>query len=99
MGLVDTDSLMKRLLLIGIVSILLNSCGAAARTTLGGTNSDLIKTVSIEQGCPKENIKILESVRKMGSATYSLDVCGKKMIYKMSGNVFMEASKFDNLFK
>lgn len=90
---------MKKLLLIGIVSIVLNSCGAAARTTLGGTNSDLIKTVSIEQGCPKENIKILESVRKMGSATYSLDVCGKKMIYKMSGNVFMEASKFDNLFK
>lgn len=88
---------MKNLVLIGSLSMVLMNCGAITRTALGGTNDDLIKTVSIEQGCPKNKIKILESQRTMGSATYSLDVCGKKMIYKMSGNVFMEASKFDDM--
>ena len=45
----------------------------------------------------KEEIKILDKVKTTGNATYSLDVCGKRMVYKQIGSVLMEASKADNM--
>lgn len=65
----------------------------------GTTESKLIKTVSVEQGCPVENVKVIDKVKTLGNATYSLDVCGKRVVYKQIGSVFMEGSKADNLIK
>lgn len=86
---------MKNLVLIGSLSMVLMNCGAVSRTIFGITEEKLIQTVSVEQGCPKENIKITDNVKTFGNATYSLDVCGKRMVYKQIGSVFMEASKAD----
>ncbi len=88
---------MKKSILIGSLSIVLLNCGAVNRTAFGMTESKLIQTVSVEQGCPKEEIKILDKVKSTGNATYSLDVCGKRMVYKQIGSVLMEASKADNM--
>ena len=38
---------MKNLVLIGSLSIVLMNCGVITRTTLKGTNDDLIKTITI----------------------------------------------------
>lgn len=75
------------------------SCGSVNRTMSGTTESKLIKTVSVEQGCPVENVKVIDKVKTLGNATYSLDVCGKRVVYKQIGSVFMEGSKADNLIK
>ena len=88
---------MKKSFLIGSLSIVLLNCGAVNRTAFGTTENKLIQTVSVEQGCPKENIKILDKVKTLGNATYSLDVCGKRIVYKQIGSVLMEASKADNI--
>ncbi|MCQ4142005.1 hypothetical protein [Chryseobacterium sp. EO14] len=80
---------MKNLLLIGSLSIVLLSCEATAKATHGATESKLIKIVSVEQGCPVENIKIIDK----GRGSYALDVCGKRMVWKQAGTTFMEASK------
>jgi len=88
---------MKKSFLIGSLSIVLLNCGAVNRTAFGMTETKLIQTVSVEQGCPKEDIKILDKVKSTGNATYSLNVCGKRMVYKQVGSVFMESSKADNL--
>lgn len=82
---------MKNLLFLISLSTLV-SCGAYVRTISGTTESKLIKTVSLEQGCPAENIKVIDKVIGSASGTYSMDVCGKKMVYKLVGNTFMEAS-------
>ncbi len=89
---------MKKLIAFTLLSILL-SCGTLNRTVTGSKEIDLIKTVSIEQNCKKENIKIIEKVKKAYSATYALDVCGKRMVYKQVGTVFMESSKADRMVK
>ena len=73
------------------------NCGSVNRTVFGTTEATLVKTVAIEQNCPSENVKIIEKVKGLHGATYSLDVCGKRMVYKQVGSVFMEASKADNL--
>lgn len=90
---------MKNLVLIGSVSILMCSCGSLNRAMTGTTESKLLKTVSVEQGCPKENIKIVDKIKTMGNATYSLDACGKRVVYKQIGTVFMEGSKADETVK
>jgi hypothetical protein len=97
LGLGSENYLMKKILLISSVSIVLLSCGAVNRTAFGMTESKLIQTVSVEQGCPKEEIKILDKVKSTGNATYSLDVCGKRIVYKQIGSVLMEASKANNI--
>lgn len=56
---------MKRILQISTLSLVLLSCGAINRNLFGATESDLIKTVAIDQGCPAENIKILESQKEL----------------------------------
>ncbi|MCQ9635151.1 hypothetical protein MP477_09325 [Chryseobacterium sp. WG23] len=90
---------MKNLLLIGSLSIVLLSCGAITRGTTGATESKLIKIVSVEQGCPVENIKIIDKVKGMGSGSYALEVCGKRMVYKQAGTTFMESSKMQNIMQ
>ncbi len=82
-----------------VALFLLTSCGAYTRTMLGVTEKDLIETVSVEQGCPREKIKILSKIKKIGNATYSLDVCGKRVVYKQVGSVFMTAEKADKMIK
>lgn len=88
---------MKKSFLAGFVSLILVSCGSVNRTMFGITESTLVKTVAIEQNCPSESIKILEKVKGLHGATYSLDVCGKRLVYKQVGSVFMEASKADEI--
>ena len=81
------------------MSLFLFSCGAVNRTMFGTTEKTLIKTVSIEQNCPKENVKILDRNKGLHGATYALDVCGKRMVYKQVGSVFMEQSELDKTIK
>ena len=88
---------MKKSFLAWFVSLILVSCGSVNRTMFGITESTLVKTVAIEQNCPSESIKILEKVKGLHGATYSLDVCGKRLVYKQVGSVFMEASKADEI--
>lgn len=51
---------MKKTLLLlgGVTSILLSSCGVTPIGQMGYSNEEVIKTVSIEQNCPKDSIKI-----------------------------------------
>lgn len=85
--------------MIGSVSILICSCGSLNRTMTGTTESKLLKTVAVEQGCSVENVKVLDKIKTMGNATYSLDACGKRVVYKQIGTVFMEGSKADETVK
>lgn len=83
-----------------VLSFTLLSCGGVlTRKIFGTTEKNLIETVSIEQNCPAENIKIMQSNKGLHGATYALDVCGKRVVYKQVGSVFMEASKADKMFK
>ncbi len=75
------------------------SCGSVNRTMFGTTEKTLLKTVSVEQGCEQENIEIVDSVKGLHGATYSLDVCGKRMVYKQVGSVFMEKEEAEKTVK
>ncbi|MBZ9729998.1 hypothetical protein LB467_09900 [Salegentibacter sp. JZCK2] len=86
---------MRKLIISAFVGLFFISCGSVKRTMFGTTEKTLIKTVSVEQGCEKENIEIIDSVKGLHGATYSLDVCGDRMVYKEVGSVFMEASVAD----
>ena len=88
---------MKKSFLAGFVSLILISCGSVNRTMFGVTESTLVKTVAIEQNCPSENVKILDKVKGLHGAAYSIDACGKKLVYKQVGTVFMEAPKADEI--
>lgn len=88
---------MKKAILIILTSLFLFSCGAVNRTVFGTTEKTLIKTVSIEQNCPKENIKVVDKNKGLHGATYALDVCGKRIVYKQVGSVFMESTKADKM--
>lgn len=88
----------KIILLFGIV--ILTSCGGAyMRTMFGTTEKTLIKTVAIEQNCDSKNIKIIEKVKGLHGATYALDACGKRVVYKQVGSVFMEKSEADKMLE
>ena len=65
----------------------------------GTTESKLLKTVAVEQGCLVENVRVIDKIKTMGNATYSLDACGKRVVYKQIGTVFMESSKADETVK
>ncbi|MGY5848116.1 hypothetical protein ACW6QP_11955 [Salegentibacter sp. HM20] len=86
---------MKKILFSALATLLLISCGSVNRTMFGTTEKTLIKTVAIEQDCDKENIEIIDSVKGLHGATYSLNVCDERMVYKQIGSVFMEESKAD----
>ncbi|MCG8808913.1 hypothetical protein G1K57_12290 [Tenacibaculum finnmarkense] len=86
-----------RKITILLFAIALTSCGAAMRTMSGATINTLKKQVSIEQGCAIEKIELLEKQQAAGNATYALNVCEKRMVYKQIGSVFMEAAKADKM--
>jgi hypothetical protein len=67
------------------------------RTASGATINNLKEQVSIEQGCDIDKIELLEKQQAAGNATYALDVCGKRMVYKQVGSVFMESGKADKM--
>ncbi|MCR9228553.1 MAG: hypothetical protein NXH90_14140 [Flavobacteriaceae bacterium] len=90
---------MKKTLSSLFMFFILVSCGSVNRTMFGTTEKNLLKTVSIEQGCDTENIEILEKLKGLHGATYALNVCGNRMVYKQVGSVFMEASKADETVK
>lgn len=90
---------MKKTIIIPIILNTILSCGSVNRTMFGTTEKNLLKTVSIEQGCETENIVILEKLKGLHGATYALNVCGSRMVYKQVGSVFMEASKADQTIK
>lgn len=90
---------MKKLIIIVCASTLLISCGAINRTISGNTIDDLKKQVSVETGCAVEKIVLIDKIQNLGNATYSLDVCGKRMVYKQIGSVFMKAEEVDKLLK
>lgn len=90
---------MKHLFLAVTTAFVITSCGAISRGTTGATESKLIKTVSVEQGCPVENIKVIDKVKGLGSATYSIEACGKRYVYKQAGTTFMESSKMQNIMQ
>lgn len=82
-----------------LFAIALTSCGGAFRSMSGTTIGSLKKQVSIEQGCDVDKIEVLDQQRSAGNATYALDVCGTRMVYKQIGSVFMESSKADKMIK
>lgn len=90
---------MKKLLLIATTSVCVVSCGSLNRSMTGTTESKLLKTVAVEQGCLVENVRVIDKIKTMGNATYSLDACGKRVVYKQIGTVFMESSKADETVK
>jgi len=77
--------------------VVLTSCGSIMRTASGATINNLKEQVSIEQGCDIDKIELLEKQQAAGNATYALDVCGKRMVYKQVGSVFMESGKADKM--
>lgn len=89
---------MKRFTVL-VFAIALASCGGAMRNMSGATVGNLKKQVSIEQGCAVDKIEVLDQQRSAGNATYALDVCGTRMVYKQIGSVFMESGKADKMIK
>lgn len=87
----------KIIVVLGLMSLI--SCGSATRTMMGTTEKTLINTVSIEQNCPVENIEVLQKEKGSHGATYALNVCGNRVVYKQIGSVFMESSKAANYIK
>ncbi|RXG33003.1 hypothetical protein SAMN02745246_00156 [Leeuwenhoekiella marinoflava DSM 3653] len=84
-------------MLLSSFLLLLSSCGSVSRTLTGNTEKTMIKTVSVEQGCEVKNIKLLDKVKTWQGATYSLDVCGTRMVYKQVGSVFMESGAAEKM--
>lgn len=83
---------MKRLIIL-IVAITLTSCGASMKSTNESTTESLKQRVSYEQGCNTDKIEILSKQQVSGNTNYTLDVCGKRMVYIQSGSDFIESSK------
>ena len=83
--------------LVFVSVLLLFSCGSISRQVFGNTEKDLIKQVSIETGCSSDKITVTEKMQNFGNATYALNVCGKRMVYKQVGSVFMKAEEADKL--
>lgn len=82
-------------LVVCSILFLLTSCASL----LGAGDKSLIRTVSIEHNCPKEEIKIVEKNRRGGGAYYALDACGKRLTYKRIGSAFIESTKADSMIK
>lgn len=88
---------MKKLFLGTFAIAILTSCGAAVRTMFGATEHRLIKTVAIEHNCSEDSVKIINKTKRVGNATYSLDACGKRVVYKQVGSVFTESKQMDSM--
>lgn len=90
---------MKKSLLIILGLIIISSCKSVVNATQGSTEKTLIKTVSIDQNCPVDSIRVTDKVKNMAHATYALEVCGKRMVYQQLGTAFMEKSKAQETIK
>ena len=88
-----------RKILLTLCGISLISCGGTNRAVMGAGENAVVKTVAVEKGCPKEEIKITERIKRLGNATYRVDACGKQYVYKQVGSVIMEAEQADSMFK
>lgn len=83
-------------------SILFTSCGTYMRAISGSTEKDMLKKVSLETGCSIADIKVIDKSKKAtstGNDVYVLDVCGKRMVYKHIGSVFMRDKEADKLME
>ncbi|WP_395092842.1 hypothetical protein ACF3NR_02205 [Vaginella massiliensis] len=89
---------MKKILFV-FCGMSIISCGGLNRTVMGASEPAVIKTVAIEKGCPKEQVKIVERIKRMGNATYRVEACGKQYVYKQVGSVIMEAEQANNILK
>lgn len=76
---------MKKLLLLSLL-LLLCSCN---RLIFGTSIKNLKKQVTSETHCPAQNIKVIQKVRNNGNVEITMDVCGKKMIYKKVDHKFI----------
>lgn len=76
---------MKKLLILSLL-ILLSSCN---RLIFGTSIKNLKKQVTIETGCPAQNIKVIQKIRNKGNIKITLSVCGKKMVYKKVDHKFI----------
>ena len=83
---------MKKIIFISLLSVTLFSCGSVTRTVSGSTES-------IEQNCPVGELKVVEKVKGVGQATYAIEGCGKRFVYKQMGSIFMESSKADSMLQ
>ena len=90
---------MKKIIFISLLAVTLFSCGSVTRTVSGSTESKLLKTVSIEQNCPVGELKVVERVKGVGQATYAIEGCGKRFVYKQMGSIVMESSKADSMLQ
>ena len=80
---------MRKLFKVSIVLlglILIVGCRSMGKSGKGS----LVKVVAIEQNCPVEKVKILESFNRAGGGYFKLDACGKIVNYRKIGSVFME---------
>lgn len=84
-------------ILLGL--ILISSCASVVNSTQGATEKTLIKTVSIDQNCPVDSIRVTDKVKNMAHATYALEVCGKRVVYQQLGTAFMEKSQAQETIK
>ena len=57
---------------------------------MGATDSNLIKSVSFLTGCDKENVKILDKLKKSSTFLYKVDVCGETKFYQQMGATAVE---------
>lgn len=84
---------MKKILFVMSVGIFITSCKSFVNATQGATETKLIKTVSIDQNCSVDSIKIIDKVKNMAHATYAIEACGKRLVYQQLGTAFMEKSQ------
>lgn len=76
--------------IIWVFVIVLNGCASM----IGGVGeSDVIKQVSFDKDCPKEQVKILKKITDMGSGSYKVQACGKTYDYRHAGTVVFEKGK------
>lgn len=88
----------KSILLLSFFSVIY-SCASVVNSTQGATEKTLIKTVSIDQNCPLDSIRVTDKVKNMAHATYAIEVCGKRMVYQQLGTAFMEKSNAQETIK
>ena len=62
----------------------------ASNKLMGATDTNLIKSVSFTSGCPIENVKIIDKLKKSSTFIYKVDVCGKTKFYQQFGATVVE---------
>lgn len=84
----SNNNSMKKNLFLFSVAFMCFSCSPiynASNKMMGATQNNLIKNISFTTGCPKENIKIIDELKKSSTFIYKLDVCGVTKFYQQIG--------------